>query len=100
MVYFITDQDSTKERDPNINIINSIHNIKGKTFVTILISNYINKHIMFNTGEYVGHLEPALEDNNIPFHDHTDAHSTNNFTIQWMMAEHVEPDTFDPHTTP
>ena len=55
---------------------------------------------MFNTGEYVGHLEPALEDNNIPFHDHTDAHSTNNFTIQWMMAEHVEPDTFDPHTTP
>ena len=30
MAYFITDEDSTKGRDSNINIINSIHNIKGK----------------------------------------------------------------------
>ena len=30
MAYFITDEDPTKGRDPNINIINSIHNIKGK----------------------------------------------------------------------
>ena len=30
MAYFITDEDSTKGRDPNINIMNSIHNIKGK----------------------------------------------------------------------
>ena len=28
MTYFITDEDSTKGRDPNINIINGIHNIK------------------------------------------------------------------------
>ena len=28
--YFITDEDSTKGRDPNINIINAIHNIKEK----------------------------------------------------------------------
>ena len=40
MAYSITDQDSTKGRDPNINIINSIHNIKGKTSVNILVSNY------------------------------------------------------------
>ena len=33
MAYFISDQDSTKEKDPNINIINDIHNIKGKTSV-------------------------------------------------------------------
>ena len=72
MAYFFTDQDSTKGRDPNINI----------------------------KGEYVGHLEPALQDNNIPFHDHTDAHSANRVTTQWMMAEHIKPDTFDPHTTP
>ena len=54
---------------------------------------------MFNKGEYVGHLKPALEDiegNNIPFHNHTDAHSMNSVTTQWMMAEQVEPDTFDP----
>ena len=77
MAYFITDQDSTKGRDPNINIINGIHNIKGKTSVNILVSNNTNKHITFNKGEYVGHLEPALEGNNISYHDHTDVHSAN-----------------------
>ena len=40
MAYFITDEDSTKGRDPDINIINGIHNIKGKTSVNILVSNY------------------------------------------------------------
>ena len=54
--HFISNQDSTKEKDPNINIINGIHNIKGKTSVNILMSDYTNKHIMFNKGEYVGHL--------------------------------------------
>ena len=61
--YFISDQDSTKGKDPNINIVNGIHNIKGKTSVNILVSNYTIKHIMFNKGEYVGHLEPTSEDN-------------------------------------
>ena len=36
MAYFITDEKSTKGRDPNINIINDIHKIKGKTSVNIL----------------------------------------------------------------
>ena len=45
MAYFITDENSTKGRDPNINIINSIHKIKGKTSVNIIASNYTNKHI-------------------------------------------------------
>ena len=47
MACFTTDEDSTKGRDPNINIINSIHNIKGKTSFNVLVSNYTNKHIMF-----------------------------------------------------
>ena len=58
MVYFITDENATKGRDPNINIINGIHKIKGKTSVNILVSNYTNKHVTFNKGEYIGHLEP------------------------------------------
>ena len=62
MAYFITNDDSTKGKDPNINIINSLHNIKRKTFVNILVSNYTNKHIMFNKREYIGCLEPAIED--------------------------------------
>ena len=60
--YFINDQDSTKGKDPNINIVNGIHTIKGKTSVNILVSNYTDKHITFNKGEYVGHLKPPIED--------------------------------------
>ena len=63
MAYFITDENSTKGRYPNINIINNIHKIKGKTSVNILVSNYTNKHITFNKGEYIGHLEPTIMDN-------------------------------------
>ena len=77
MAYFITDEDSTRGRDPNINITNGIHNIKGKTSVNILVSNYKNKHITFNKGECVGHLEPAIEDsvdNNLPVHAQPDTH--------------------------
>ena len=62
MAYFISDQDSTKGKDPNLNTVNVIHNIKGKPSVNILVSNYTNKYITFNKGEYVGHLEPTIED--------------------------------------
>ena len=62
MAYFITDEDSKKGRDPNINIINSIYNIKGKTSVNVLVSNYTNKHIKFNKGECIGCLESTIED--------------------------------------
>ena len=62
MAYFISDQESTKGKDPNINIVNGIHNIKSKTSVNILVSNYSNKHITFTKGEYIGHLEATIED--------------------------------------
>ena len=52
MAYFINDEESSKGWDPNINIINDIHNIKGKTSDNVLVSNYTNKHIMLNKGEY------------------------------------------------
>ena len=50
MAYFISDQDSTKGKDVNINIINGIHHIKGKTSVNVLVSIYTNKHITYNKG--------------------------------------------------
>ena len=62
MAYFIGNQNSTRVRNPNINIISGIHNIKGKTSVNIVVSNYINKHITFNKAEYVAHLEPTIEE--------------------------------------
>ena len=91
MAYFLTDDNSTKGRDPNINIINGIHMIKGKTSVNILVSKYMNKHITFNKGEDVGHLEPTLTDDTSI--DQSEAHSTNTVTLQKMMAEQVKLDT-------
>ena len=93
MAYFITDENSTKGRDPNINISNGIHKIKGKTSVNILVSNYTNKHVTFNKGEYIGCLEPAtMDDATI---DDSETHPTHSITLQKMMAEQVQPDIFD-----
>ena len=80
---------------PNINIINGIHNIKGKTSVNILMSNYTNKHITFNKGVYIGHLEPPIDE--IPQSPgNPDALTTHNITTERIMAEKVRPDTFKP----
>ena len=62
MVYFLIDDSTPKGKDPNINIIDGIHKIKGKTSVNILVSNYTNKHLTFHKGGYTGHLEPAVLD--------------------------------------
>ena len=94
MAYFITDDNTPKGKDPNINIISGIHKIKGKTSVNVLVSNYTNKHPMFHKGEYVVHLEPAIMDNNTI--DQTETHQTNSITLKKMMAETVTPDTFNP----
>ena len=94
MAYFITDDNSTKGRDPNINIINGIHKIKGKTSVNILVSNYTNKHIAFNKGEYIGCLVPTRTDDMTI--EHLETHSAHSVTLQKMMAEQVQPDVFDP----
>ena len=54
---------------------------------------------MFNKGDYVRHLEPAIEDNmnsDLPAHAQLDTHSMNSVTIPKMMAEQVKPDTFHP----
>ena len=56
-VCFISNQESSKGKDSNINFVNGIHNIKGRTSVNILVSNYTNKQVIFNKGEYIGHLE-------------------------------------------
>ena len=94
MAYIFTDDNSTKGRDPNINIINGIHKIKGRKSVNILVSNYTNKHIIFNKGEGIGNLEPTITDNTTI--DDSEPHSTNSITLQKMMAEQVLPIIIDP----
>ena len=92
MAYFLTDDSTPKGKDPNINIIDVIHKIKGKTSVNILVSNYSNKHLTFHKGEYIGHLEPAVLDST----DQQDTNQTNSVTLKKMMSETVTPDTFNP----
>ena len=94
MAYFLTDDSTPKGKDPNINIINGIHKIKGKTSVNIPVSNYTNKHLTYHKGEYIGHLEPAVLDST----DQQETHQTNSVTLRKMMSETVTPGTFNlPH---
>ena len=72
---------------------------KEKTSVNILISNYTNKHVTFNKGEYIGCLEPAIEgsvNSDLSSHDQQVTHSKNSVTTQRMMAKEVQLDTFHP----
>ena len=62
MAYFISNDNTSKGRDRNVNIISSIHKTKGRTSVNRLVSNYTNKHLTFHKREYIGHLEPAIID--------------------------------------
>ena len=81
MAYFISNQDLIKRKDPNINIINGIHNIKGKRSVNIPMSNYTNKHITFNKAKYIGHLEPLRDE--IPQSSaNPDSPTTHSITIE------------------
>ena len=90
-----SEDNSTKGIDPNINIINGIHNIKWKTSVNILVSNYTNKHITFNKGEYIGCLEPTITDDMTI--DQPETHAANSVTHQMMMAEQLQPDILTHH---
>ena len=59
---------------------------KAKHSVNILVSNHSNKHVTFNKGEYIGHLEPTLEnieeENNLHTHKNPDVHTTSSVTIK------------------
>ena len=92
MAYFLTDDSTPKGKDPNINIIDGIHKIKGKTSVNVLVSNYTNKHLSFHKGEYIGHLKPVVLDST----DQQETHQTNSMTLKKMMSETVTPDIFNP----
>ena len=80
MAYFISDDNASKGKDPNINIISAIHTIKNKTSVNILISNYTNKHLTFHKGEYIGHFEPAVIDDTTI--EQMETHQTNSVTFK------------------
>ena len=74
------DDSNSKGRDPNVNIISSIHKIKGRTSVNILVSNYTNKYLIFHKGEYIGLLEPAVSDDTTI--EQGETHQTNSVTLK------------------
>ena len=96
---FISDQESRKGKDPIINIVNGIHNIKGRTSVNILVSNYSNKHVTFNKGEYIVHLENINEEMYSHPHENSEAHTTSSIATKKTMLEQVKQHTFEPPTT-
>ena len=89
---FIADDSKHKGKDPNIDIIDGIHKIKGRSTVNVIVSNYTNKHLTFHKGKYIGHLEP-LELKPI---DQEETNQTNSITLKKMMSETVTSDTFNP----
>ena len=54
----------------------------------MIVVNYINKHITFNKGQYMGHMEPPI--------DSMSQTSVNSVMTQKMMDDQVQPDTFTP----
>ena len=94
MTYFITDDNTSKGKDPNINIISGIHKVKGNTSVNILVYNYTNKHLTFHKGEYIIHLEPAVMDDTTT--EQSETHQANSVPLKKIMVETVTPDTFNP----
>ena len=54
----------------------------------VLVAIYTNKHVTFNKGQYIGHIEPSI--------DHMPQTVIKSPTAQKMLGEHVQPDTFTP----
>ena len=63
--------------------------------MNILVSNYMNKHITFNKGEYIGHLDPTIAEVPQPI-ESQDAPTMHSITTERMTAEKVVSDTFKP----
>ena len=92
--YINSNQHINKRLDQNINVIDGIYNIKDRLTLHILVANYTNKHVTFNKGQSIGHIEPST--------DYMPQTAINSITRQKMIDEHVQPDTFTPplHTLP
>ena len=92
--YLISNQHINRKLDPNIQVIDGIYNIKDRLSLHILVANYTKKHVTFNKGQCIGHIESSI--------DHMPQTSINSLTTQKIIDEHIQPDTFTPplHTLP
>ena len=75
-------------------MLDGIYNIKDKSILCIFVANYTDKHVMFNKGQCIGHIEPSI--------DHMPQIAINSLITQKILDEHIQPDPFTPllHTLP
>ena len=59
--YFISNEHINRRLDPSIYLIDGIYNIKDRLTLHILVANYTNKHVTFNKGQCIGHIEPSID---------------------------------------
>ena len=85
---FISNQHTNKGLNPKINVPDDIYNIKRKSMLYVMVTNYTNKHITFNKGKDIRHMEPLI--------DKMSQTSGNSVITQKMMDEQVQPDIFRP----
>ena len=88
VTYFISNQHTKKGLEPNIHVIDSIYNIKGKSTLCIIVANYTNKHVSLNKGQYIDHIELWINNMAQTF--------VNSVITLKMMDDQVQLDTFTP----
>ena len=86
--YFISNQHFNRRLNPSIHVIDGIYNINDRLTLNIFVANYSNKHVMFNKGQCIGHIEPST--------DHMPQTSINSLNKQKTLDEHVQPNAFTP----
>ena len=91
---FINNQHINRSLDQGIHVIDGIYNIKDRSTLHILVTNYTKKHFIFDKGQCIGHIEQSI--------DHMPQTSINSLTTQKKIDEHVQSDTFTHplHTLP
>ena len=92
MGYFISNQHANRGLDPNIHVIDVIYNIKCRSILHILVTNYAIKHVRCNKGQCIDHIEPSI--------DHMLQTSINSLNTQKMINKHIKPDNFTPPYIP
>ena len=86
VTHFINNQHTRKGLDTNLHVIDGIYNIKGKLTLHVIVANYTNKHVTFNKGQCIGHMEQPID--NMP------QTSVSSVITQKMMNKQVQLDTF------
>ena len=59
---------------------------KDRSTLHFLVANYTNKHIIFNKGQCIGHIEPSMI--------HMLQTSINSLTTQKMLDKHIQSNNF------